>query len=70
MLIYLIFFFQEGRRTGIEIVTVIVSDADLPENGPPFTFEIMAGNDNGEFHVDSGGVISTAGRLFKKVQEK
>uniref|UniRef100_A0A2C9M9H4 Uncharacterized protein n=1 Tax=Biomphalaria glabrata TaxID=6526 RepID=A0A2C9M9H4_BIOGL len=60
----------EGRRTGIEIVTLSVLDADLPENGPPYTFEIMEGNDNGEFHVDSKGVISTAGQLVKKVQEK
>ncbi|CAG5126091.1 unnamed protein product, partial [Candidula unifasciata] len=60
---------QEGRRTGIEVVTLSVSDADLPENGPPFVFHIIQGNENGEFHVDSAGVISTAGRLFKTVQE-
>ncbi|KAH9487879.1 long-chain fatty acid transporter fat1 [Bulinus truncatus] len=61
---------QEGRRTGIEVVTLNVIDADLPENGPPFSFEIIEGNDNGEFHVDSKGVVSTAGQLAKKVQEK
>ncbi|CAL1526834.1 unnamed protein product [Lymnaea stagnalis] len=61
---------QEGRRTGIEVVTVSVVDADLPENGPPFSFEIVEGNDNGEFHIDSSGVITTAGQLSKKVQEK
>lgn len=68
--LFVYFVQQEGRRTGIEIVTVSVSDADLPENGGPFTYEIVTGNDNGEFHVDSEGVISTAGRLSKKVKEK
>ncbi|GFN75010.1 fat cadherin [Plakobranchus ocellatus] len=60
---------QEGRRTGIEILTVSVTDVDLPENGRPFHFEIVEGNKNGEFHIDSSGLISTAGKLSKHVKD-
>ncbi len=60
---------QEGRRTGIEVVSVTAMDNDLPENGGPFVYEIVGGNDKGEFHIDTEGVISTAGKLSKRVQD-
>ncbi|GFR97028.1 fat cadherin, partial [Elysia marginata] len=60
---------QEGRRTGIEILSVSVTDEDLPENGGPFHMEIVEGNQNGEFHIDNTGLISTAGKLSKHVKD-
>ncbi|XP_076446580.1 protocadherin Fat 1-like isoform X2 [Babylonia areolata] len=61
---------QEGRRTGIEILTFTVTDLDTSDNGAPFTFDIVAGNKDGEFHVSSKGVLSTAGKLSKQVKER
>ena len=58
---------QEGRRTGIEILKFVVTDLDTANNGSPFTFDIVAGNNDGEFHVDNNGVLSTAGKLSKQV---
>ena len=51
------------------MVTVNAVDDDLAENGAPFIYEIVTGNDNGEFHIDDGGVISTAGKLSKKAKD-
>ena len=45
----------------------VVTDLDTPDNGSPFTFDIVAGNNEGEFHVSSSGVLSTAGKLSKQV---
>lgn len=61
---------QEGRRTGIEIMKFVVNDQDKTENGAPFTYDIIAGNNEGEFHVDNKGVLFTAGKLSKQVKEQ
>ena len=45
-----------------------VTDFDTSDNGSPFTFDIVAGNSDGEFHVDNDGVLSTAGKLSKQVR--
>ncbi|XP_059170799.1 protocadherin Fat 1-like isoform X3 [Physella acuta] len=58
------------QQSGVEVATVSAVDADLPENGPPFYYEIVEGNDNGEFHIDNKGVITTAGKLLKQVKER
>jgi hypothetical protein len=60
---------QEGRRTGIEILKFTVTDDDKAENGAPFTFDIVGGNNEGEFHVDSRGILFTAGKLSKQVKK-
>ena len=46
---------------------LVVTDLDTADNGAPFTFDIVAGNDDGEFHVNNKGVLSTAGKLSKQV---
>ena len=61
--------FQEGQRTGIKIMKFIITDLDSLANGPPFSFDIISGNRDGEFHVDSNGVLYTAGRMSKQVSD-
>ena len=39
--------------------TLSVTDADLDPNGPPFTYDIIAGRNN-DFYVDEEGVIRSA----------
>ena len=60
---------QQGRRTGIEVVSVAAVDDDLPTNGEPFVFEIVSGNPTGEFFIDNTGKISTAGKLVKQARD-
>ncbi|XP_076467657.1 protocadherin Fat 1-like [Babylonia areolata] len=61
---------QEGRRTRIEIITFKITDQDTADNGSPFVFDIVAGDDYREFHISSEGILFTAGKLSKQVNER
>ncbi|XP_041359153.1 protocadherin Fat 1-like isoform X2 [Gigantopelta aegis] len=62
-------FVQEGRRVGIQILQFSVTDDDQPENQGPFSFDIIRGNDDEEFHVNAIGILSTAGKLNKQIKD-
>lgn len=48
---------------GSSILQLLVTDRDTPQNGPPFTFHIVSGNEGRHFHVDQGGLLSLASSL-------
>jgi len=45
-----------------------VSDPDLDPNGPPFTYDVIAGNQN-EFYVDRTGVVRTATKFNRQIKD-
>lgn len=42
-----------------------VTDNDSPQNGPPFSFSILKGEETSPFSIDQQGVVKTAGPLRK-----
>uniref|UniRef100_W5U6J6 Protocadherin Fat 2 n=1 Tax=Ictalurus punctatus TaxID=7998 RepID=W5U6J6_ICTPU len=57
---------QEEESVGSSILQLLVSDRDTPQNGPPFTFHIVSGNEGRHFHVDQGGLLSLSSSLQKR----
>lgn len=45
-----------------------MTDDDLHPNGEPFTFDIIHGNEGGEFRVDSQGVLTTASKFNHNIK--
>uniref|UniRef100_A0A4W5KGH0 FAT atypical cadherin 2 n=1 Tax=Hucho hucho TaxID=62062 RepID=A0A4W5KGH0_9TELE len=60
--------FNEGETIGSSILQLVVTDRDTPQNGPPFTFHIVSGNEDRRFHVDQGGLLSISAPLKKKIK--
>lgn len=46
-----------------------VSDADIPPNGAPFSFDILPSEQEGSFRIDSDGTVKTTSKLKFKVQD-
>ena len=46
-----------------------VTDADLDPNGAPFTFDIIAGNQDNEFRVTNDGTVATTTRFDRDVKD-
>lgn len=42
-----------------------VTDNDSPQNGPPFSFSILKGEETSPFSIDQQGVVKTVGPLRK-----
>ncbi|XP_023653219.2 protocadherin Fat 2 [Paramormyrops kingsleyae] len=63
-------FLQEGEPVGSGILQLTVIDKDTPKNGPPFAYHIVSGNEDGHFHVDQGGLLSTTSQLKKRTREQ
>lgn len=61
---------QEDQFIGYKIVHYTVSDNDLDPNGPPFTFDIVSGNEGQEFRIEPTGILSTAGKFNKDIRDK
>ncbi|XP_038617667.1 protocadherin Fat 3 isoform X2 [Tachyglossus aculeatus] len=51
---------QENKPVGTSILQLVVTDRDSFHNGPPFTFSIVAGNEEEEFMLDPHGVLRSA----------
>ncbi|XP_060090931.1 protocadherin Fat 3 isoform X1 [Heteronotia binoei] len=51
---------QENKPVGTSILQLVVTDKDSLHNGPPFTFSILAGNEEEEFTLDPQGVLRSA----------
>ncbi|XP_072332549.1 protocadherin Fat 3-like isoform X2 [Scyliorhinus torazame] len=51
---------QENNSVGTKVLQLSVTDKDSSHNGPPFTFTILAGNDENKFILDQQGVLRSA----------
>ncbi|XP_067312718.1 protocadherin Fat 1 [Pseudorasbora parva] len=54
---------QENLPSGASVLQLNVTDNDFPQNGPPFSFSILKGDETSPFSIDQQGVIKTAGPL-------
>lgn len=59
---------QAEANLGTSVFTLSVTDPDLDPNGPPFTYDIIAGNQN-EFYVDRMGVVRTATKFNRQIKD-
>uniref|UniRef100_A0A8C1WJD8 FAT atypical cadherin 2 n=1 Tax=Cyprinus carpio TaxID=7962 RepID=A0A8C1WJD8_CYPCA len=57
---------QEGEAVGSGILQLLVTDRDTPQNGPPFSFYIVSGNEDRSFHIDQGGLLSVSSPLRRR----
>ncbi|XP_001920058.2 protocadherin Fat 2 [Danio rerio] len=57
---------QEGEAVGSGILQLLVTDRDTPQNGPPFSFHIVSGNEDRSFHIDQGGLLSVSSQLRRR----
>ncbi|ETE68948.1 Protocadherin Fat 3, partial [Ophiophagus hannah] len=57
---------QENKPVGTSILQLVVTDKDSLHNGPPFTFAILAGNEEKEFMLDQQGILRSA-VIFKRM---
>ena len=60
---------QEDRSPGHIVLELHVTDADLDPNGAPFTFDIIAGNQDNEFRVTNDGTVATTTRFDRDVKD-
>ncbi|XP_045444888.1 protocadherin Fat 1 isoform X1 [Pipistrellus kuhlii] len=61
---------QENKPVGFSVLQLVVTDRDSSHNGPPFSFTIESGNDEGAFEVTQQGVLLTAGAIERKVKDR
>lgn len=62
----LFFWIQEGGSVGSGILQLLVTDRDTPQNGPPFSFHIVSGNEDRSFQIDQGGLLSISSPLRRR----
>ncbi|XP_056592721.1 protocadherin Fat 1a isoform X2 [Triplophysa dalaica] len=60
---------QENQPVRTSILQLTVSDRDASHNGPPFTFSIMSGNEDGAFDITPQGALVSAATLSRQAQE-
>ena len=46
-----------------------VTDDDLDPSGPPFTFDILGGNEQNKFYIDRAGILSTAATFNRQIKD-
>uniref|UniRef100_A0A8C2JQ89 FAT atypical cadherin 1b n=1 Tax=Cyprinus carpio TaxID=7962 RepID=A0A8C2JQ89_CYPCA len=56
---------QENLPSGAAVLQLSVTDNDSPQNGPPFSFSILKGEETSPFSIDQQGVVKTVGPLRK-----
>lgn len=56
---------QENKPIGTTILQLSVIDRDSSRNGPPFSFQILSGNEGREFVLKEDGTL-TANQVFKR----
>ncbi len=60
---------QEDRELSYSILQLEVTDFDLDPNGPPFSYDIITGNENHEFRIDRHGVLNTASNFARQIKD-
>ncbi|RXM96182.1 Protocadherin Fat 1 [Acipenser ruthenus] len=61
---------QEGSPVGSSVLKLMVTDRDTPQNGPPFSFRITAGDSGKEFQIDSEGLLTSVAILRRRTKEE
>lgn len=61
---------QENSPVGSQVLQLILSDPDSPENGPPYSFRITKGNAGSAFRVTPEGWLVTTAGLSRAAQEQ
>lgn len=56
---------QENKPIGTTILQLSVIDRDSSRNGPPFSFQILSGNEGREFVLKEDGTL-TANQVFRR----
>ncbi|KAF6720859.1 Protocadherin Fat 3 [Oryzias melastigma] len=56
---------QENKPVGTTILQLSVIDRDSSRNGPPFSFQILSGNEGREFVLKEDGTL-TANQVFRR----
>lgn len=60
---------QDDAGLGTSVFTLTVTDADLNPNGPPFTYDIIAGRNN-DFYIDREGVVRSATSFNRQLKDQ
>lgn len=60
---------QEDKRPGWAVCQLLVTDADLPPNTGPFTFDLQTGPGRASFRIEPDGTLRTAALLNYKLQD-
>ena len=58
---------QEDKEITAGILQFVITDDDLDPNGPPFTFDIIQGDEEKKFRVDKSGNLRIASKLNRQV---
>ncbi|KAJ8262336.1 hypothetical protein GJAV_G00165290 [Gymnothorax javanicus] len=61
---------QENRPEGTVVLQLTVTDQDTLQNGPPFSFTIVQGNEGNAFQITQEGALLTAAQLDRKATER
>ncbi|XP_062826337.1 protocadherin Fat 2 isoform X2 [Anolis carolinensis] len=61
---------QENSPVGTSVLELVLSDRDSPENGPPYSFKIIEGNDGKAFQINQDGVLVTSSILNRRTKEQ
>nr|XP_056703533.1 protocadherin Fat 2 [Euleptes europaea] len=61
---------QENSPVGTNILELVMSDRDSPENGPPYSFQIIEGNEGKAFQINQDGLLVTSSVLNRRVKEQ
>ncbi|KAG8128509.1 hypothetical protein E2320_015344 [Naja naja] len=61
---------QENSPVGTSVLELIMSDRDSPENGPPYNFQIVQGNEGKAFQINQAGVLVTSSTLNRRTKEQ
>ncbi|KAL7985839.1 hypothetical protein Chor_011005 [Crotalus horridus] len=61
---------EENSPVGTSVLELIMSDRDSPENGPPYIFQIVEGNEGRAFQVNQDGVLVTSSILNRRTKEQ
>ncbi|GLV44546.1 kugelei [Carabus blaptoides fortunei] len=60
---------QEDKPLGYPILKFTVTDADVPPNGAPYTFDFRSGNDGGIFRLEQDRILRTATKFNHRVKD-
>ncbi|XP_015270777.1 PREDICTED: protocadherin Fat 2 [Gekko japonicus] len=61
---------QENSPVETNILELIMSDRDSPENGPPYSFQILEGNEGKVFQINHDGLLMTSSVLNRRIKDR
>ena len=63
------YFQQEDKQVGYSVIQLSVTDNDIDPNGAPFSYDIIAGNEDSKFRIDRSGHLSTVARFDRHIKD-